>query len=295
LPGWLIYVDLNTNGVFDREVEPAALTGTNGHYRIRVEAGEYRVRELMQPDWSQVHPGGPHFAHTVTVGNGVPARHVDFGNRYVGTGYGFVAGRKLLAPRHAEPETTLVPEGRGLPDWIIYVDVNGNDAFDPHVDIATRTGSGGHYVLRVPAGSNTVREVRRDGWTQVRPGAGQAFEYVVNVESGRTVNALDFVNRSHDTDADGTSDFEERLFGSDEYAAESVAALVVAHTDRDAVSIRFHARAGRTYRLQQCAELTAGEWRDIGAPIVVSSDGPLSLRVETEDAPALYYRVIAEN
>ncbi len=83
LHDWLIFADLNTNGV--REVgEPADFTDTSGRYAIRLYwmgGSPYQIRETIQAPWSQSLPGSPTFAHSASIAAaGVTVSNLDFGN-----------------------------------------------------------------------------------------------------------------------------------------------------------------------------------------------------------------------
>ena len=85
LRNWTIYVDLNNNGVRD-ESDPSTLTGPQGYYVFRgVAPGDYVVRELVIPGWTQVSP--PTGFHQVSMGPGQVVTDLDFGN--ASTGYRF--------------------------------------------------------------------------------------------------------------------------------------------------------------------------------------------------------------
>ncbi len=67
LPGWIIYLDANNNGILDGEL--ATTTDANGNYSFSgLPAGTYTVAEFMQPGWVQTYPGtGPQM---VAIANG---------------------------------------------------------------------------------------------------------------------------------------------------------------------------------------------------------------------------------
>jgi hypothetical protein len=68
LPGWIIFLDTNNNGALDA-VESWTITDANGAYSFdELPRGNYMVREIEQPGWTQTNPGEP--ASTSIVVNG---------------------------------------------------------------------------------------------------------------------------------------------------------------------------------------------------------------------------------
>lgn len=57
LPGWMIYIDTNSNGELDTD-EPTAITGDDGSYQFAgLLPGAYVVSQIGQTDWVQTYPG----------------------------------------------------------------------------------------------------------------------------------------------------------------------------------------------------------------------------------------------
>ena len=80
LPGWKIYLDLNENGTLDAG-EPSDVTDMSGRYEfIGLEAGTYKVREVMQPGWMQIFPGAPDFQHVVALAADEVIDNINFQN-----------------------------------------------------------------------------------------------------------------------------------------------------------------------------------------------------------------------
>ncbi len=58
LAGWTVYIDSNHNGQCDTG-EPTCVTDASGAYAFTgLVAGDYDVREVLQPDWTQSAPSG---------------------------------------------------------------------------------------------------------------------------------------------------------------------------------------------------------------------------------------------
>lgn|GEM_PF-4183794 len=78
LAGFVIYVDLDNDGVIGFG-EPAGATTADGSYQIReLRPGVYTVREQGAPGWVPTFPAGG--AQSVTLLPGAPAGDVNFGN-----------------------------------------------------------------------------------------------------------------------------------------------------------------------------------------------------------------------
>jgi Ca2+-binding RTX toxin-like protein len=68
LPGWIIYLDSNTNGQLDNG-EISTITDANGNYQFtNLRPGIYTVAEVQQPGWQQTFPG----VNVTTTGATIP-------------------------------------------------------------------------------------------------------------------------------------------------------------------------------------------------------------------------------
>jgi RHS repeat-associated protein len=84
-----------------------------------------------------------------------------------------------------------VPGEPGLAGWTVYLDLNHDGKLDPG-DPFTTTDANGHYSFNnVVPGTYTVAEVGETGWRQTEPASGA---YMVAVQSGQTVEGIDFGN-----------------------------------------------------------------------------------------------------
>ncbi|MFV1966378.1 MAG: M36 family metallopeptidase [Pirellulaceae bacterium] len=80
IEGVWIYVDLDGDGRLDLG-EPKAVTDINGRYELSLSTpGEFLVREVMTPGWTQTLPGGKDQAYAVSVKEGAMNVNFDFGN-----------------------------------------------------------------------------------------------------------------------------------------------------------------------------------------------------------------------
>ena len=96
LPGWLIFLDLNNDGLFNDEgdedgpdqAEPFVITSEDGTYEFaNLVSGSYKVREEIAPEnpdtmnpWIQTFPLFPIDFHDVTLGINEDETGIDFGN-----------------------------------------------------------------------------------------------------------------------------------------------------------------------------------------------------------------------
>ena len=130
LPGWLVYLDLNTNGQHDTG-EPSATTDANGQYMIaNVDPDTYTVVELGRPGWEQSFPTGGG-THTVTVGDAEHVPDINFGNRQEGAlDFGD-------APEELGYPTLLGSNGAAhviTPGFYLGANVDGEPDGQPHIN-----------------------------------------------------------------------------------------------------------------------------------------------------------------
>jgi len=79
LAGFTFYVDYNDNSQLDPG-EPSAVTDANGHYTIApVNAGNWKIRELAQPDYACTFPTP--CSYDIQLGDGEHQGGFDFANR----------------------------------------------------------------------------------------------------------------------------------------------------------------------------------------------------------------------
>ena len=183
LPGWVIYVDYDDDGVLDAG-EPSATTDANGDYTITgVVPGTYKVREVAQAGWTQSYPALGYYeevfsSSTVLTDN-------DFGNWAPAS----KAGTKFedldndgAAREAGEP---------GLEGWTIYADINGNSTFDPTEPNDVTDANGAYLISGLTPGSYTFREVGQTDWTCTYP---NPCEWAVTLTSRQADTGNDFGN-----------------------------------------------------------------------------------------------------
>ena len=155
LPGVTIYLDANSNSVFDPN-EQARLTDLNGNYLFsNVPPGVYPVREVPQNGLTRT--GGDRIINL----NGENLTNINIGNAVQGNGsIGGVKYNDLNRNGIREPGEP------GLPDVTIYLDANNNNSFDPNEPGSVTDFNGNYLFSNIPAGVYPVREVPQNGFTR---------------------------------------------------------------------------------------------------------------------------------
>ncbi len=141
LKGWTIFIDLNSNGLFDIG-EQSTVTATDGTYEfIGLRSGVYSVGEVMQDGWQQTFPGlspanagGSSASKTRSVLHQNPL--IAFGEDD-STGHRDVDADGLITPIDVLMIINFLNENpsdgsvAGLPTKSPFYDVNGDDFISP--------------------------------------------------------------------------------------------------------------------------------------------------------------------
>ena len=213
LSGWRVYLDQNNNGALDAG-EPTATTDATGGYAFcGLPGGTYAVRQIVQTDWSQAAPAGG--AITVALTNGAIRQGVNFGNRQSrGDMSGFVWNdQNGNGVRDTDLGSYTEP---GLANCTVYLDSNGNGAYDLAVDPATTTDGSGNYVFayQLP-GDYVIREVSQGSLVVGTPASGAI---ALHLSASQIATGLNFGNVApgsisgvvfDDRDGDGARDAGE--------------------------------------------------------------------------------------
>jgi hypothetical protein len=156
IPNVRVYIDSNGNGAFDPQ-EPSALTNGSGIYGIgNLFNGSYTVRvdpSTLPPDVVQTYDlTSPWTDNTaVVVLNGANNNTVDFGYRSDGR-----IGDLVWNDRNANGVRD--PGEAGIEGVLVYIDADGDNAFDQGVERYAITGVDGHYEINnLPPGLYSVR------------------------------------------------------------------------------------------------------------------------------------------
>jgi uncharacterized repeat protein (TIGR01451 family) len=158
IEGVLVYMDLDGDNVFDQGVERFAVTDTNGIYRfINLAAGTYSVRleisTLPRGSTQTYDFDGVGTSHEAgrTVTQSQDATDVDFGYRSTAS-----VGDLVWLDSNADGAQGLGETG--ISGVRVYLDMNGNGAFDSASEPSAITDAGGVYSISgLVAGTYTAR------------------------------------------------------------------------------------------------------------------------------------------
>jgi len=118
LSGWQIYLDLNSNDQYDSG-EPVAITDGNGNYIFsNLAPGQYVIREIQQPGWTQIYPNTQGNSHAVNLAPGQTAADLSFGNAQ-GEVAGISTGAPLTVPQILGAITDLPRTGAGMGNLVV--------------------------------------------------------------------------------------------------------------------------------------------------------------------------------
>ena len=158
IPGVLVYIDSNSNGIFDAATERYDITDLDGSYLIdNLPAGTFLVRvdisSLPQGSTQTYDLDGVGTSHrasrTLTVSQ--DAVDVDFGYR-ASAAFGDFVWNDLNGDGVQDQGET------GIPDVRIYADINGNGVLDPATEPSATTDSSGAYAIgNLVPGTYTAR------------------------------------------------------------------------------------------------------------------------------------------
>ncbi|MCX8207147.1 MAG: carboxypeptidase regulatory-like domain-containing protein [Methanothrix sp.] len=183
--------DLNGNGAYDAG-EPGiagwhiVLLGTNistttnetGSYKFEhVPAGTYTVSEIAQTGWTPTTPA----SYTITLSSGESKTGLDFGNRYV------LTKAAIYGLKFNDKNNNGVRDAgeQGLPGWEIKI------SNSTYTRTAITDSYGRYNFTGLDAGTYTVTETLKPGWSNTKPGGGS---YTITLSAGEAKTGVDFGN-----------------------------------------------------------------------------------------------------
>jgi parallel beta-helix repeat protein len=171
--------------------EPITVTGTDGAYAFGgLPGGTYTVAELPRIGWQQTFPATG--VHTAVLDEGEIISGMTFGNYPLpGAIHGYTW--------HDLDDNRTWDDGEPvLPDWEVYLDLNGNGQWDVDEPKVTTDAQGEYLFATVPPGTYSVRQVVQAGWEQTFPGdfpeAPRGDAHQVTVLPGTLVEGVNFGN-----------------------------------------------------------------------------------------------------
>jgi VCBS repeat-containing protein len=193
LPGWTVFLDYNSDNVRQSD-EPATATDEAGIYQFTdLAPGDYEVSVELPAGWEAAE--GFDVRQSATV-DAVSTRTLDFA--FFSTVAGSLSGTVWndlnndgIRDQDASTGDYVEP---GIPDWTVYVDINGSGELDTTPDGALEpfaiTDATGHYSFAsLPTGDYLLAQVFPAGWqTSEEIDAVQS----ISVEAGVSTVANDF-------------------------------------------------------------------------------------------------------
>jgi Ca2+-binding RTX toxin-like protein len=182
LGGWRIYLDANSNSIFDAD-ETNQVTDATGQYQFdSLAAGTYTVREELQAGWTQTAPAAPG-SYSIAIQSGTKSENNNFGNFRANT----ISGLKFNDLNSNGIQEAGEPP---LGNWTIYLDANANNTLDAGETSTVTNATTGQYTFTgLLAGNYRVREVQQPTWTQSTTNSG-----AIAVTSGQDITGVNFGN-----------------------------------------------------------------------------------------------------
>jgi hypothetical protein len=155
-----------------------------------LDPGVYAVSESEVDGWalsSAVCSDGSQ-ADTINLDPGETVTCTFTNTKLVDTNKGKIAGMKF---EDKNGNGAKDAGEKGLWGWVIYLDANNNGKKDWNERWTVTNWNGDYRFGRLKAGTYTVREIVRNGWTQTAPSGGK---YTVVLSSGQSVTGKNFGN-----------------------------------------------------------------------------------------------------
>lgn len=216
--GHTVFLDLNANGAVDAG-EPVRTTDAGGQYSfVNIHTGAYRVTEVLPEGWITA-TGRPSVVTRTVAVNGLYV--VDFYNLIPTTGT--LSGTVWNDPN---ADGAIGVGELGLGGWQVYIDQNGNAAWDAGEPQTTTDADGRYSITNVNYGFETLRSVLPANWEATNGVGGGMTIHLLNGEDRTGVNlgARERIGTIQGTvwnDANG-----DRLRGADEAGHDGVAVFL---------------------------------------------------------------------
>jgi hypothetical protein len=165
LAGWTVYLDLDNDSQLDPN-EPWAVTAADGTFVLDayVVPGTYRLRQVMQPDYTQTTPNTNGGAHVINLTNrDMDVSNLNFGNRQQP---GNVTGTKFL---DLNANGVRDDDEPGMPGVMFYVDLNDNGRLNVGEPAAFTDANGNFTIPNLQPGTYNIREVLVGGYLPTVP------------------------------------------------------------------------------------------------------------------------------
>lgn len=198
LENWIIFLDTNGNDSLDVGETSTETNSAGGYSFGNLYAGEYVVREVQHPGWTQtsVNPA------PITVLPNLSGQTFteNFGNFRLAV---IEAGINF----HDINRNGVQDDGElGLPGWTIFIDTNDDGVLDTGEQRTVTDGDGRFSFGDLGPGPHHIREVQQPGWVQttapidLSPSSGETLSGVkIGKYELATISGVKF----HDFNGDG--------------------------------------------------------------------------------------------
>ncbi len=177
--GFVVFVDLNKNGIHDSN-EPETKSTSTGHWQFAIAPGTYLVRLQAVAGW-RVTTG---VSATLKTSLGTTTTH-DFGVSTTTLVEGIVFVDADLDGNYDTGET-------GLAGWVVYDDANFNGRLDPGERTAATDSQGRFTFIGLKPGGHQLRVVMKSGYKGVAPQSGYRS---ATLTAGMTIDKRDFAEK----------------------------------------------------------------------------------------------------
>jgi len=181
LAGWTVFLDGNFNGALDAG-EVSAVTGGNGAYDLRATPGTYRLRVVLQPDFTVTSPDGGSYA--LAIAGGFASGPFGFSIQPVVT-----LGR-LLGTVSRPVAEVLAGAPVGLAGWTAFIDADRDGTLDTGEPRTTTNAAGAYAFSNLPAGQYSLRVNKPAGWRVV---SNTPTAQSIDLAAGQQLGSRDFL------------------------------------------------------------------------------------------------------